>query len=587
MLTLAVAATGAERRQREQALLRLRGASTSRILGLAGIEAAVLAGLGVALGLVLAWLAGQLVRAGAGLFEPATWPWTVLAALVGGLLAVAILLPAWRTARQATVVQARQAIGQDRTPLYQRLGLDFILLAVAGFIYWQAASTGYHLVLATEGVAQTAVDYTAFLAPFCLWLGGGLLTMRLARLLLRRSNLLTSLLRPITHNLSGVVAAASRRQGGLLARGLLLVALATSFGVSTAVFNTTYNAQARVDAELTNGADVAVTGTTTAPAGSLLSRLAALPGVTAVQPLIHRFAYVGTDLQDIFGVDAAHLQQATSLANAYFDSGNAAATMATLAATHDGVLVAAETVKDFQLQVGDQINLRLQSAKDQQYHVVPFHFLGIVREFPTAPKDSFLVANASYLAQATGNLAAEVVLLRTSGDAPTLAATVRPLVADLPGVRVSDLEATARTISSSLTAVDLKGLTLLELSFAVLLLVGASGLVLALGLTEQRRSFAILTALGAKQDQLASFFWAEGLLLNVGGGLTGVALGLTLAQVLVKVLTGVFDPAPEGLILPWNYLLLLLLAVVVATIAVVLLMRLIVRQRVAEVLRDI
>jgi len=62
---------------------------------------------------------------------------------------------------------------------------------------------------------------------------------------------------------------------------------------------------------------------------------------------------------------------------------------------------------------------------------------------------------------------------------------------------------------------------------------------------------------------------------------------LTLAQVLVKVLTGVFDPAPEGLILPWNYLLLLLLAVVVATIAVVLLMRLIVRQRVAEVLRDI
>jgi len=69
-----------------------------------------------------------------------------------------------------------------------------------------------------------------------------------------------------------------------------------------------------------------------------------------------------------------------------------------------------------------------------------------------------------------------------------------------------------------------------------------------------------------------------------GGGLTGVALGLTLAQVLVKVLTGVFDPAPEGLILPWNYLLL---AVVVATIAVVLLMRLIVRQRVAEVLRDI
>jgi len=373
---------------------------------------------------------------------------------------------------------------------------------------------------------------------------------------------------------------------GLLVRGLVLVALAASFAVSTAVFNTTYNAQARVDAELTNGADVAVTGTTAVPAGSLLPKLAALPEVTAAQPLMHRFAYVGSDLQDMFGVDAQRIQQVTSLANAYFDSGNAKTTIVTLAATPDGVLVAAETVKDFQLQIGDQINLRLQSAKDQQYHIVSFHFLGIVREFPTAPKDSFLVANASYLAQQTGNPAAEVVLLRAKADAPTLAGIVRPLVANLPGVRVSDLEQTARTISSSLTAVDLRGLTLLELSFAVLLLVGASGLVLALGLTERRRSSAILSALGAKQGQIAAFFWSEGLLLNIGGGLAGLLLGLGLAQMLVKVLTGVFDPAPEGLSLPVGYLLVLLLAIALATASVVLLMRRLARQHVTEVLRD-
>ena len=68
--------------------------------------------------------------------------------------------------------------------------------------------------------------------------------------------------------------------------------------------------------------------------------------------------------------------------------------MAQLAATPDGVLVSPETVSDFQLQPGDTIRLRLQSAADQQYHVVPFHYVGIAREFPTAPSDSFLVANA-------------------------------------------------------------------------------------------------------------------------------------------------------------------------------------------------
>ena len=63
-----------------------------------------------------------------------------------------------------------------------------------------------------------------------------------------------------------------------------------------------------------------------------------------------------------------------------------------------------ETVNDFQLSsIGDTINLRLMSAKDHQYHKVPFHFVGVAREFPTAPKDSFLVANASYVAKMTGN----------------------------------------------------------------------------------------------------------------------------------------------------------------------------------------
>ncbi len=180
-------------------------------------------------------------------------------------------------------------------------------------------------------------------------------------------------------------------------------ALALAFATSTAVFNTTYNAQARVDAELTNGADVAVTGTSTAPASNVMDKLAALPGVVAAQPMQHRFAYVGTDLQDIYGIDPINLGKATDVSDAYFANRNAEATLAELAKTPDGVLVSQETVNDYQLALGDPINLRLQSATDHQYHVVPFRFIGIVREFPTAPKDSFLVANATYIAKVTGS----------------------------------------------------------------------------------------------------------------------------------------------------------------------------------------
>jgi len=53
----------------------------------------------------------------------------------------------------------------------------------------------------------------------------------------------------------------------------------------------------------------------------------------------HRFAYVGQDLQDMYGIDPTRIANATSIADAYFADGDARATLARLAATPDGVLV--------------------------------------------------------------------------------------------------------------------------------------------------------------------------------------------------------------------------------------------------------
>ena len=212
---------------------------------------------------------------------------------------------------------------------------------------------------------------------------------------------------------------------------------------------------------------------------------------------------------------------------------------------------------------------RLQSPIDHRYHVVSFNLVGTVREFPTAPKDSFLVANAAYVSEKTGSSAAQIVLLRTAGDPLRVADKVRPIVATLPGARVTDIVSTRRVVTSSLTAVDLHGLTALELVFAVLFVTAASGLVLALGLTERRRTFAVLTALGAQQRQLGAFVWSESLIVLIGGGIAGAALGTALAIMLVKVLTGVFDPPPETLAIPWGYLGLVVAAAVSADVATV------------------
>lgn len=81
---------------------------------------------------------------------------------------------------------------------------------------------------------------------------------------------------------------------------------------------------------------------------------------------------------------------------------------------------------------------------------------------------------------------------------------------------------------------------------------------------------------------LGAFIWSEGLLILVGGGAIGTILGFGIAQILVKVLTGVFDPPPEHLYIPWGYMAVLAATAIVSTVIVVFGMKIISRRPVVE-----
>jgi putative ABC transport system permease protein len=217
------------------------------------------------------------------------------------------------------------------------------------------------------------------------------------------------------------------------------------------------------------------------------------------------------------------------------------------------VLVSAETVKDFQLHPGDPVRLRLQDGVTKRFKTVPFHYAGVAKEFPTAPTDSFLVANADYVAKATGSDAVGTFLVQTDGTGP---AVVGKRVSHALGTsaKVTDITGSRKVVGSNLTAVELSGLTKVELAFALLLAVAASGLALGLGFRERRRSFAIASALGATPRQLGGFVWGESAFVTAGGLALGAVSAAAISTMLVKVLTGVFDPPPDALSVPWGYL---------------------------------
>ena len=355
------------------------------------------------------------------------------------------------------------------------------------------------------------------------------------------------------------------RQGNLIARSVALVALATAFAVSTAAFNATYQRQARADARLSNGADVVMTAAPSANVSLSLGRtLARIPGVGSVEPLQHRYAYIGNDLQDLFGVDASTIGRHAQLQNAWFTGGSARTLLARLAATPNGVLLSAEVVHDYQLRPGATLIMRVLDRRTRRPISAKFRYIGITNEFPTAPKDAYTIVNASYIAGVTHDAGVGAFLIQTPGASP---ADVAARIAAKVGTAgtVTDIVTNRRLIAGSLTSVELAGLTRVELAYALVLIAAATGLLLWLGLAERRRTFAILSALGARQRQLGGFIWTETALVTIAGIALGSLGAGWLTWMLVKLLTGIFDPPPTTPSVPWTYLV----AVAAITIAAV------------------
>ncbi|MDX6504065.1 MAG: putative transport system permease protein [Gaiellaceae bacterium] len=568
LLLVYLAALGtATRDRRELALLRARGATRRSLLALALVESIALGAVAGPLGAGLALLALRRIGSAGGIdVGRALLAVAVCAAFaIGGALAARTA--AIRGVLGESVAAGRRGYAASRKPLWQRLWLDVLALVLSGLVYWLTLRTGFSAVVNPDSNPTLSLSVYMFFAPALLWLGASLLVVRLrgrAVAWLAGRGARGDTLR------SFVLASASRR-GEALNRGILVLGLLLAFAVSLAIFSSTYDQQARIDAQLTLGADVAVT----TPPGALVqrgieARVAQLPGVRGTTAVAHSYAYVGPDLQDTFGVDPATLTRGTTLRDSYFLGGTARQTMAALAAHPDGILVSKETITDYSLALGDLLKLRVLDRSTGGFRVVPFHVVGIVQEFPSAPRDSFMVANIGYLERRASSGGANVLFVRTSGDPHQVAGTIASATrAD--GAAVRDIRQQAAQTTSSITTVDLSGISRIEEEFAIALAALAAILWISLTLAERRVELATMRALGASLREVGAFLWSEVLLVVAASIGLAALLGWLLAEMLVAMLTHVFDPPPDHLAAPWPFLAALGLATIVAALGAVVL----------------
>jgi putative ABC transport system permease protein len=546
-----------ERDRRELALLRARGAGRRQLLGMAAGESAALGLFAGLLGAGLSFAAvALLIEGSVGLNRARAATVVVVCvalAIAGGFVA---RLGTGIGALSETVAAGRRNAKRREAPLWRRLYLDLVALALSGLIYWLTASTGFSAVVNPDSNPTLSLSIYMFFAPTLLWIGATLLLVRLRG----------SAFGAVARRLRGsdnhpdrrtfLLASASRR-GPAINRGLVFVGLLLAFGVSLGVFAATYDQQAGVDAQLTLGADV----TATAPPGvtakrGLARKIEAVPGVAATSAVDHSYAYVGPDLQDTFGIEPSTIGSATTLRDSYFIGGDAQTMLGRLKSTPDGILVSKETITDYSLEVGDLLRLRVLDHRTGRFRTVPFRVVGTVQEFPSAPRDSFMVTNLSYLRKVDRAGGPNVVFASTSEDPATVARRVSAATKGF-GVSVKDIRRQSAQTVSSITTVDLTGISRLEQAFAIVLAAAAMWLFVNLVVSERRHEFATMAALGASLRDIGAFVRTEAVAVLGAGLALAAVLGWLLAQMLVAMLQHVFDPPPDHLAIPWGFLGLL------------------------------
>jgi putative ABC transport system permease protein len=575
-----------DRDRRDLALLRSRGARRRDLIVLASVESVMLGIVAGLLGTAAAFGAvSTLVAGGAHATTARVLLIGAICVLLASAGAGAARVGASVSSLRNSVATGRRGTRREGKPLWQRLYLDVIALAVSGLIYWLTASTGFSAVVSPDSNPTLSLSVYMFFAPALLWIGATLLLVRL------RGRALTWLIgravrgRASTRRAFLLVSAG--RRGAAINRGLVVVGLLLAFGVNLGIFSATYNKQVTADAQLTLGADVVATASPGVAAHrNLTHQIAAVPGISAATGVEHSYAYVGPDLQDTYGIDASSFGKATSLRDSYFLHSSAQQVLDRLRAMPDGIAVSKETITDFSLKNGDLLQLRVLDQRTGKFHVVPFHVAGIVQEFPSAPKDSFMVANLNYLESVTHAGGPNVVFAKASGYPPDVARRVATTTSSL-GTKVDNVNNQSSRTSSSITTVDLTGISHIEQAFAIVLAAAAMALFVALGISERRQEFATMAAIGAPLSRISAFLWTEAAIVLAVGLALAIGLGWLLSQMLVAILQHVFDPPPDTLAIPWGFLAGLAGAAILATLlATALASRGIRRLQLGEILRE-
>lgn len=573
-LGLVTASTLVEAYRREEALLRMRGATQAQIARLASTQALVAGLAGSGIGLAAAAVAvslatGRPVWQGVPAHE--LWLSALLGVAAGGLSAGLRIARLWRAGYRADISE-RRLLTLDWSPLWRRAHLDVWSIAVGIAILAANYLAGGLKKSPIEGPA-VMLSFYVLLAPIALWIGMTLLAIR---------GLLAALAawaRPEEHAcpLPSWRGAALRwlgRRPAPAARALAVGALAIAFGAEVLAFASTYREAKQADARAAIGSDLRLT-----PGDARFALPPLGPEIRAITPIRIVPARADTDRKSILAIEPQSYAAATTSAPRIL----LGVGIEGLVNDPTGVLINTEIAESFEVGPGDMLPLTIFPDDFESSSDLELRILGIYSSFAPTYPGTEVVTTVAALPRAS-LVSPNFYLARVAP--PASPARVAAHLRSGPLAQKFVVATATAPNERGLTALSLDGLSAIEAIGASAL--GAIGVAVlgAFMVIERRREYAVLQSVGADIRQLLTGPILEGCGVVVFSIMLGVPIGLGLAGLAVQVLGLFFSLAPPPLVVPISELAALVLLLAVASaLALGVTLAAIIRDRPAAILR--
>ncbi len=564
--------------RREQAILRIRGASRKLLLSMLSVRVSFITACGAFVGVLFGFITAAIV-VGLPTLLRATATSLGFSAFIGtvaglGATGLALYVTGRRSIDQEiNIDRAKYVLGQ---PKWRQYWLDLAGIAIVAIAtYFVVVNAGFQGEPGSVYVGRSvSIPLGLLCLPIVAWLCGNLFGGRIVAGLLLHSKSLSD--RALNKPFSLLFGLSIRRRAWALAEAAIIIGLIIAFGTSLAVFTASYKEAKIADTRYVLGSDIKIAPT---PASrqvyhSSKAQSFITPGIDSAAPVIYGIHNVilrsnrTSDVASLAAIDPDSYMRVAPFGDTHFSNGKASVALALLNPNSNTVLLSYDMASFLKAKVGDTIHILLGKDTSEQVDV-DFVVAGLFKNLPGFPDGADALMNIARHETLAPIVPVSFFLAHTREPSDAFinktAQTLQSGVAADDALVIESRLTTLAKDQSSLASLNIDGLLKIDSAYSLAMGTMVVAIFVFGLLLSRRREYVTLKAQGMSSREIRALIGAEATTATIAGSLVGVPVGLVMAYYFINVLRPLFVLNPPYII-PYGSLTVIVGSVIAAAI---------------------